>query len=49
MLMQVFCHLRVAQGLMAHCAMMLKMFGDPSANCAPRRKDGASRQQGKRK
>ncbi|MCI86401.1 hypothetical protein A2U01_0107682, partial [Trifolium medium] len=35
--MQGFCHLRVAQGLMARCAVMLRMLGEASANCASRR------------
>ncbi|MCI51753.1 hypothetical protein A2U01_0072997, partial [Trifolium medium] len=33
-----FCHLRVAQGVMARCAPMLRKLGNCSANCAPRRK-----------
>ncbi|MCI39146.1 hypothetical protein A2U01_0060376, partial [Trifolium medium] len=32
-----FCHLCVAQGLVARRAMMLRMFGAASASCASRR------------
>ncbi|MCI35999.1 hypothetical protein A2U01_0057220, partial [Trifolium medium] len=35
--LEVFCHLRIAQGLVARCAMVLRMCGKASANCAPRR------------
>ncbi|MCI95090.1 hypothetical protein A2U01_0116388, partial [Trifolium medium] len=32
-----FCHLRVAQGMVARCAIILSRFGVASINCAARR------------